>query len=101
MRQAQQRVSSSRAVCNWGRANIIPPEPEQDWDQLWRLTHLLAQRTSLGVGVLHFGRCLPFRHQQCRAEGDVQGQGLLGMLRRLGKVLSSSMPVVTWLMASR
>ena len=37
----------------------------------------------LGVGVLHLGRCKPFRHLQCRAEGEVHGQSVLGTLRRL------------------
>ena len=50
--------------------------------KLWRLAHLLTQRVCLGIGVLHLGRCTSFGHLQCRAEGNVQGQGLLGMLRR-------------------
>ena len=74
---------SSRAVCNCDRAIIKPPQPKQDRDKLWRLAHLLTQRACLGVGVLHLGRCMPFGHQQGRAKGNVQGQGLLGTLRRL------------------
>ena len=73
----------SRAVCNWGRDRIKAPQPKQDRDKLWRLAHLLTQRVGLGIGVLHLGRSMPFGHQQCCAEGDAQGQGLLGMLRRL------------------
>jgi hypothetical protein len=55
----------------------------QDRDQFGCLAHLLTQRVCLGVGLLHLRRCQPFRYLQCRAEGDVQGHGLLGMLRRL------------------
>ena len=51
--------------------------------ELWRLAHLLTQGACLGVGMLHLGRCLPFGYDQCRAEGDVEGHGVLGMLRRL------------------
>jgi hypothetical protein len=32
--------------------------------------------------VLHLGCCEPFRHLQGRAEGEVQGHGLLGTLGR-------------------
>ena len=70
----------SRRVQLWP-CNIKPPQPKQDRTS-WRLAHLLTQRACLGVGVLHLGAaCL--RHLQCRAEGDVQGQCLLGTLRRL------------------
>ena len=83
LRQAQQRFPDfSRRVKLWP-CNIKPPQPKQDRDKLWRLAHPLTQHACLDVGVLHLGRCLPFGHQQCRAEGDVQGQGVLGMLRRL------------------
>jgi hypothetical protein len=46
----------------------------------------------LGVGALHLGRCLPFGYYQSRAEGDVQGQGALGMLRRLWQGLQQLDP---------
>ena len=64
-----------------------PPQPKQDLDQLWRLADLLTQLASPAVGVLHLGCGVPFGHQQRRAEGDVQGHGVLGMLRRLGQGL--------------
>ena len=35
---------------------------------------------------------MPFGHLQCRAEGDVQGQGLLGMRRRLWQGLEQLDP---------
>ena len=74
---------NSRAVCNCGPCQIKPPQAKQDRDQLWGLAHLLTQRACLGVGVLHLGRCVPFGYLQGRAEGDVQGQGVLGTRRRL------------------
>ena len=63
--------------------NIKPPQTKQDRDQLWRLADLLTQRICLGVGVLHLRRCMPFGDLQSRAEGDVQGHGVLGPRRRL------------------
>ena len=92
LRQAQQRVPDlSRRVQLWPY-KIKPPQTIQDRDQLWRLAHLLTQRVCLGVGVLHLGRCVPFRYLQCRAEGNVQGQGLLGTLRRLWQGLEQLDP---------
>ena len=92
LRQAQQRFPElARRVQLWP-CHIKPPQPKQDRDQLWRLAHLLTQRACLGVGVLHLGRCVPFGHLQCRAEGDVQGQGVLGMLRRLWQGLEQLDP---------
>ena len=44
---------------------------------------------------------MPFGHLQGRAEGDVQGQGLLGMRRRLWQRLQQLNPGGQWLMASR
>ena len=83
LRQAQQRFPDlSRRVQLWP-SHIKPPQAKQDRNELWRLADLLTQRACLGVGVLHLGCCLPFGHLQCRAEGDVQGQGLLGTRRRL------------------
>ena len=79
-------------MCNCDRVVIKPPQPKQDRDQLWRLAHLLTQRACLGVGVLHLGRCKPFGYLQGRAEGDVQGQGLLGMRRRLWQGLEQLNP---------
>ena len=81
-RQAQQRFPELSRCVQLCPYIIKPPQPIQDRDQLWRLAHLLAQLTSPGVGVLHLGRCVPFRYLQCRAEGDVQRQGLLDTLRR-------------------
>ena len=82
------RVSpSSRARGNWDRCTGKPPQPIHDRDQLWRLAHLLTQRVCLGVGVLHLGRCDPFGDNQGCAEGDVQGQGVLGALGGLGQVV--------------
>ena len=83
LRQAQQGFPDlARSVQLWP-CDIKPPQTEQDRDHLWRLAHLLTQHACLGVGMLHFGRCLPFGHHQCHAEGNVQGQGLVGMLGRL------------------
>jgi len=43
--------------------------------------------------VLHFGHSRPLGHQQCRAEGNVQAQGLLGMCGRLWHSLEEFNPV--------
>ena len=72
---ANSNVSISRAVCNCAVQDKTATT-KQDRDKLWRLAHLLTQRVC-PVGVLHLRRCLPFRHLQRRAEGNVQGQGLL------------------------
>ena len=71
---------------------IKPPQTKQDRDQLWRLTHLLTQRVGLGIGVLHLRRCVPFGYLQSSAEGDVQGQGLLGPLGCLWQGLEQLNP---------
>ena len=42
--------------------------------------------------MLHLGRCVPFGYLQCCAEGNVQGQGLLGTLRRLWQGLEQLNP---------
>jgi hypothetical protein len=73
LRQAQQRFSEFLRRVQLRACHIKPPQPKQDWDQLWRLTHLLTQRACLGVGVLHLGRCLPFGDEQGRAEDNAQG----------------------------
>ena len=102
LRQAQQGVPELSRRVQLCPCIIKPPQPKQDRDKLWRLAHLLTQRACLGVGVLHLGRCVPFGSSAGRAEGDVQGQGVLGTRSGVsGRVVSSSMPVVTWLMASR
>src|SRR5712692_3918155 len=62
---------------------IKPPQTKKDWDKLWRLTHLLTQGICPGVSVLNLRRCVSFGYLQSSAKGDVQGQGVLGMLRRL------------------
>src|SRR5262245_40682955 len=83
LRQAQKRfpeLSCSVELCS---SRIKPPQTRQDLDKLWRLAHLLTQRVCLGVGVLHFGRSEPFSRLQCSTESDMEGHGLLGMLRRL------------------
>ena len=92
LRQAQQRVPELSCRVQLWPCHIKPPQPKQDRNKLWRLAHLLTQRACLGIGVLHLGRCVPFGHLQCRAEGDVQGQGLLGMLRRLWQGLEQLDP---------
>ena len=79
----EQRVSRARVPCAIAALQIKSPQPKQDRSKLWRLAHLLTQHTCLGIGLLHLGRCLPFGHLQGCAEGDVQGQGMLGMCRRL------------------
>ena len=81
--QAQQGFAElARGVQLWP-CIIIPPQTKQDRNKLWRLAHLLTQRACLGVGMLHLGRCVPFGDLQGRAEGNVQGHGVLGMRRRL------------------
>ena len=81
--QAQQGFAElARGVQLWP-CIIIPPQPKQDRNQLWRLAHLLTHRACLGVGMLHLGRCVPFGNLQGSAEGNVQGQGVLGLRRRL------------------
>ena len=87
LRQAQQRFPNLSCRVQPWPCKIKPPQPKQDRDKLWSLAHLLAQRACLGVGVLHLGRCGPFGHQQGCAEGNVQGQGVLGMLWRLWQSL--------------
>ena len=72
--------------------NIIPPKTKKDWSKLRSLAHLLTQRVCLGIGVLHLGRCVPFGHQQCRTEGDVHGQSVLGPLRGLWQGLEQPDP---------
>src|SRR5215831_3996386 len=71
--QAQQGVPEFACRVQLGLCDIIPPQPEQDWNKLWRLAHLLTQRVRLGVGLLHLGRSVPFSHLQCTAEGNVHG----------------------------
>ena len=83
LRQAQQRFPKLLCRVQLRPYHIKPPLPKQDWDKLWRLTHLLTQRACLGAGVLHLGCSLSFGDQQGRTEGNVQGHSLLGMRRRL------------------
>ena len=92
LRQTQQRFPKLACRVQLWPCHIKPPQTKQDLDKLWRLAHLLTQRACLGVGVLHLGRCLPFGHLQGRAEGNVQGQGLLGTLRRLWQGLEQLDP---------
>jgi hypothetical protein len=92
LRQAQEGVPELARRMQLRPYHIKSPQPKQDRNQLWRLAHLLAQLTSPGVGVLHLGCGLPFRHLQGCAEGDVQGHGVLGPLRRLWKGLEQLDP---------
>ena len=71
---------------------IKSPQPKQDRNQLWCLTRLLTQGVGLGVGVLHLGRCEPFRHLHGSTKGDVQGHGVLGPRRRLWQELQQLDP---------
>ena len=80
LRQTQQRFPDLAGCMQLWSCKIKPPQAEQNWGQLWRLTHLLTQRTGLGVGVRHLRCCMPFRHLQRCAEGNVQGQGVLETL---------------------
>src|SRR5262245_14371874 len=60
--QAQQCLPNlARGVQLWPCV-IKPPQAMQDRDQLGCLAHLLTQGVCLGVGVLHLGRCKPFRY---------------------------------------
>ena len=101
LRQAQQRFPELACRVQLWPCNIKPPQPKQDRDKLWRLAHLLTQRTCLGVGVLHLGRCVPFGI--CRAAPRAMYRVKACWVRSgvSGRVLSSSIPVVKWLMASR
>jgi hypothetical protein len=83
LRQAPQRVPELVPRVQLRPQHIKPPQPKQHWDQLWGPAYLLIQRVGLGVCMLHLGRGEPFGHLQSRAEGDVEGQCLLGMLRCL------------------
>ena len=71
--QAQQGFPNLTCPVQLRPSNIKPPKTEKDHNKLWRLAHVLTQRVGLGVGVLHLGGRLPFRHLQGRTEGDVQG----------------------------
>ena len=95
LRQAQQRLPEFTRRVKLGPDQIKPPQTKQDRNQLWRLAHLLTQRAGLGVGLLHLGCCLPFGRLQGRAEGEVQGQGLLGMRRCLWQGLEQRDPRVS------
>src|SRR5262249_53896161 len=83
LRLAQQSFPKLACRMQLWPCNIEPPQAKQDLGKLWGLAHLLAQLASLGVGILHLGRCVSFGHEQCRAEANMQGQGVLGPLRRL------------------
>ena len=79
--QAEQRVPELARRVQLEPDHIKAPQAIQHRDQLGRLAHLLTQRVGLGVGVLHLGRGVPFGNLQGRAQGDMQGQGLLGTRR--------------------
>ena len=90
--QAQQRVANLACRVQLRLCDIIPPQPKQDRNELWGLAHLLTQRVCLSVGVLHLGRGVPFGHQQRRTEGNVEGQDLLELRRRLWQGLEQLNP---------
>jgi hypothetical protein len=69
--QAQQRVAEISCWVHLRPCMVKPPQPKQHRDQLWRLAHLLTQGACPGVGVLHLGRCRPFRYLQCRTEANM------------------------------
>jgi len=92
LRQAQQGFRQLACGVQLCPHPIKPPQPQQDREQCWRLAHLLTQRICLGVGVLHLGRCLPFRHQRGCTEGKVQRYGLLRLLRRRWQGLEQRNP---------
>jgi len=71
--QAQQRVPDLAGRLQLWPYNITSPQTKQDLGKLWCLAHLLTQGVCLGIGVFDLGRGVPFGHQQCRAEGDVEG----------------------------
>ena len=48
-----------RMLPQFALSKVKLAKPKQDWDELWRLTHLLTQRVCLGVGVLHLRRGIP------------------------------------------
>jgi hypothetical protein len=71
LRQAQQRLPKFSRRMPLCPCILKPPQPKEDRDQLWRLTHLLTQRVCLVVGVFHLGRCVPFGYLQSNAEGNM------------------------------
>jgi hypothetical protein len=73
LRQAQQGVPELACRMQLRPCHIKPAQTKQHRDQLWCIAHLLTQRASLAVGMLHLGRCKPFGHLQGCAEGNVQG----------------------------
>ena len=92
LREAQQGFAELARRMQLRPCIIKPPQTKQHRDQLWRLAHLLTQDVCLGVGVLHLRRCVPFGYLQSSAEGDVQGQGVLGTRRRLWQDLEQLDP---------
>ena len=101
LRQAQQSFPELSCRVQLWPYKIKPLQPKQDWDKLWRLAHLLTQRAGLGVGVLHLGRCLPFGDLQAAPRAMCRVKACWVCSGVSGRVLSSSIPVVKWLMASR
>src|SRR5262245_29588001 len=83
LRQAQQGFAELSRRVQLRLYTIKLTQTIQDRSEIWRLTHLLTQLVRSGVGALHLRCGEPFRHLQGCAEGDVQGQGLLDMRRRL------------------
>ena len=88
---AQHRVPDLSRRVQLRPGKIQPPQPMQHRTQLWRLAHLLTQRRPgcrrappRVLPALSLFRCCP--------EGDVEGQGLLGMLRRLWQGLQQLNP---------
>ena len=92
LRQAHQRFPDLARRVQLCPIIIKPPQAKHHREKLWCLAHLLTQRVGLGVGALHLGHRLPFGHLQGRTEGEVQGQGLLDMLRRLWQGLEQLDP---------
>src|SRR5947208_1354871 len=66
------------------------PQAIQHWEELWGLSHLLAQHPRLGVGGSHFrGRPALASHQRS-AQGEVQPEFMLYALRGVWQRLEQS-----------
>ena len=53
----------------------------QHWKELWGILDLLTERVGPGVRLLHLWGRIALGGRQCRAQGDLQGQFVLGARR--------------------
>ena len=59
---------------------VKPPQPKQDREELRCLPHRPAQFPGTGVGLTDFRGPLALDRHQCRAQGGLQDQLVLGAL---------------------